>query len=120
MKKFVLAALSASVLLTTGCATILTEETHKINIGTSTGQKVDIEVDGQNVTVPAVVSLTKDGENKVIVSKSEDCAAETNLNKEITPEFWVNILSGGAFGSTTDMGSKKMWRYQESVTINCK
>jgi len=40
--------------------------------------------------------------------------------KSVDPKFFVNILSGGSFGSTTDYSTEKMWKYNENVVISCK
>ncbi|MDP5033294.1 adenosine deaminase [Paraglaciecola sp.] len=120
MKKLVLRTLvAATVIVTSGCATILSEDTHKINVSTSNGQKIDVNVDGATQQAPGVITLKKENADKILVTDAEGCTSETQLNKEIEPTFWVNILSGGVFGSSTDMGSKKMWKYQDSVTISC-
>jgi len=29
-------------------------------------------------------------------------------------------LTGGTFGSTTDMSTEEMWKYQDAVTISCQ
>lgn len=120
MKNIVLGSIVIAVAsLTSGCATILSEDTHKINVSTSNGQKIDVKVDGATQQAPGVITLTKENADKVLLTDADGCTGETHLNKEIEPTFWVNILSGGVLGSSTDMGSKKMWKYQDSVTINC-
>lgn len=120
MNKKVLGSLvAAATLMTTGCATILTEDTHKINVSTSNGTKTEVSVDGKSQQVPGIVVVKKDDEDKILVAADDSCTKETNLNKEIEPAFFVNILTGGVFGSTTDMSTKKMWKYQDSVTISC-
>ena len=118
MKK-VLGIILASAVLTSGCATILTEDTHKINVTTSTGKASTVTVDGVSQPVPGVVSVKKENKDKVLVADAPECT-DVNLNKEVETTFFVNILSGGVFGSSTDYGSEKMWRYQDTVTVPCK
>ena len=61
MNKKVLGSLvAAATLMTTGCATILTEDTHKINVSTSNGMKTDVSVDGQTQQVPGIVVIKKE------------------------------------------------------------
>ncbi|WP_371194181.1 adenosine deaminase [Glaciecola sp. SC05] len=119
MKKAALGTIFAAVFLSSGCATILTEETHAINISTSNGQETQVTIDGVSSTVPGIVQVKKENKNKIIVAESDACTSETALNKEIEPVFFVNLLSGGVFGSSTDYGSEKMWKYQDSVSISC-
>jgi len=42
------------------------------------------------------------------------------MENDVDPKFFVNVLSGGPFGSSTDYGTEKMWKYAENVTIACK
>lgn len=110
----------AAALITTGCATILTDETQQINVGTTTGQKIDVTIDGQTFQAPGVITVKKSKEqNKYLMTNAEGCAGQTVLNRSVEPTFFVNILSGGAFGSTTDYATDKMWKYDDSVTISC-
>ncbi len=78
----------------------------------------DIDLEDLQIYSPA---CNGDQEHCIIFALEQDdsCTKETNLNKEIEPTFFVNILTGGVFGSTTDMSTKKMWKYQDSVTISC-
>ena len=119
MKKVMLGTLFAATFLTTGCATILTEDTQPINISTTNGEEVQVTIDGQISTVPGIVQVKKENKNKIIVAESDNCTSQTALNKEVEPTFFVNLLSGGAFGSSTDYGTEKMWKYQDSVSITC-
>jgi len=119
MKFKVIFPVAMAALFSTGCATILTEETHKMNVSTSNGKTIEVEVDGQTQTVPGIVSVKKSQEDKILVTKAEGCTQATNLNKEVETAFFINIISGGVFGSSTDYGTEKMWKYQDSVTISC-
>jgi hypothetical protein len=102
-----------------GCATILSGKTQSVNITTDTGKKYAASIDGQKYTVPAVIELTRANKDKVMTL--EDCPDQKTLfHKEINPVFFVNILSGGVFGSTTDYASDSMWKYQpENVNVKC-
>lgn len=119
MKFKIVLPIALAALFSTGCASILTEETHKINVSTSNGQSIEVKVDGEVFAAPGIVSVKKSNQDKVIVTSASGCTEETNLNKEVETAFFINILSGGVFGSSTDMATEKMWKYQDSVTINC-
>jgi hypothetical protein len=120
MKKVILVSLSVVMLNLAGCASILTDKEQKVNLLSSTGKPVSVQVDGKTFDGPGVITVTKSKEkSKVITANTAGCAKETVLTREIEPTFWVNILSGGAFGSTTDMATEKMWKYQDSVTVSC-
>ena len=70
-------------------------------------------------TVPGVVTVKKENKDKVLVADDAKCT-DISLNKEVESAFFINILSGGVFGSSTDYGSDKMWKYQDSVSVPCK
>lgn len=111
---------SASVLLITGCASIINDKEQRINVTTSTGKSVSGTVNGQAFSAPGIVTVTRENKNKIFAVDDGACAKETVAEKTVDPVFFVNILSGGPFGSTTDYSSEKMWKYAETVTISCK
>jgi hypothetical protein len=102
-----------------GCATILSGKTQSINVTTDSGKKYNASINGQKYTVPAVIELTRENKDKILAL--DECPDQkTLLHKEINPVFFVNILSGGVFGSTTDYASDSMWKYQpENVSVKC-
>lgn len=118
--KVVAYAAVASALVLTGCASILNEKTQPINVSSSTGSEVKGKVDGVPFNGPGVINVTRENKNKVFVAETEGCAKETVVEKNVDPKFFVNILSGGAFGSTTDYSTDKMWKYSENVVISCR
>ncbi len=119
IKKIAHLGFVVGVLFMTGCATILNEETQKIDVRTSNGKSVTAVIDGQSVVVPSIVSVKRSGQDKVLEVADAGCNKETLLTKSVDSVFWVNILSGGAFGSTTDYNTEKMWKYQDTVEITC-
>lgn len=102
-----------------GCATILSGDTQKINVTTEASKKYNIKIDGQKYAVPSIIELRRENKDKILTV--EECPdQQVLLHKEINPVFFVNILSGGVFGSTTDYASDSMWKYQpENVNIKC-
>lgn len=119
-KTIVLAALLLSISLTTGCATILKGKTQKVNIATSNNKQITVTVDGKTAQVPGVVEVKRREAELVISTKEPGCTPQTVAANEVESAFWVNILSGGAFGSTTDYATESMWKYDENITVNCK
>ena len=53
------------------------------------------------------------------MATTEGCAPETAMPKSVDSKFFINIISGGVFGSTTDYTTEKMWRYSETVVVAC-
>ncbi len=121
MKRAILLAglLSASA-LTTGCATILSDDTQKINIATTNNKAITAMVDGKSVSLPGVVEVTRKNQDLMVTTSDADCTSSTAAGKSVNSMFWVNILSGGPFGSSTDYGTEKMWQYDENIMIHCK
>lgn len=118
MKKII--AISAVTLIMSGCTSIINEKTQQVNVSTPNGQKVSGTVNGQPFNAPGVVALVRENKNKVFVTDSPNCKSETVAEKTVDPIFFINILSGGPFGSTTDYSTEKMWKYADNVTLNCK
>jgi hypothetical protein len=104
----------------TGCASILNEKTQNVNIVTSTGRKTEVMVDGMPFQAPGVATFKRTKGDKIITTKDPKCNQSTVAPSTVDNVFFINILSGGVFGSTTDYGTEKMWKYQDTVIISCK
>lgn len=118
MKKLI--GIGVVALLMTGCASIINEKTQSVNVSTSSGAKVNGVVNGQAFTAPGTVALVRENKSKIFVTDDAKCAKETVAEKTVDPIFFINILSGGPFGSTTDYSNEKMWKYSENVVISCQ
>lgn len=119
MKKTLAAGIMISALSLTGCATILNDTTHTANIQTSDGAKAQLNINGMTVEAPGVVELPRQKDGITIKSVDNRCN-ETNVNSKVDTKFFINILSGGVFGSTTDYASDKMWTYDDTIVVQCK
>lgn len=119
MKKLAIAAAMGSVLLMTGCASILNEKTQQINVSSSNGKPIQGTVDGVPFTGPGPVTVTRAKAAKVVAVETPGCAKQTVVDNSVDPKFFINILSGGAFGSTTDYATEKMWKYSDNVVVSC-
>lgn len=102
------------VLALTGCASILNDSTQPINVSSSTGSDISGTVNGALFKAPGVVNVTRENKNKIFVTETEGCTKETVAEKSVDTKFFVNILSGGVIGSTTDYATDKMWKYNEN------
>ena len=98
-----------------GCATILG--------GSSQILTVNANVDGAEVylnetllgTTPLTATI-KRGQTGVLRVRAEGYSPyQIALNKKINTLFWVNILSGGSFGSSTDYSTGAMYEYEPST-----
>lgn len=121
MKKLIaISAFAALTMQITGCATIINDKTQRVNITTSNGEKSEFIIAGKTVEAPGIVDVKRSQDPLIIESKTDKCASKTVANSKVDPVFFVNILSGGAFGSTTDYASDKMWKYEDTIQVSCK
>lgn len=120
MKKIALALACSSVVAFSGCASILNEKTQPVNVSSSNGKPIAGKIDGVAFTGPGIVNVVRENKDKVLMATTEGCAPETAMPKSVDSKFFINIISGGVFGSTTDYTTEKMWRYSETVVVACK
>lgn len=121
MKKLIaISAFAALTMQITGCATIINDKTQRVNVTTSNGEKSELTIAGKTFEAPGIVDVKRSQDPLIIESKTDKCASKTVANSKVDPVFFVNILSGGAFGSTTDYASDKMWKYEDTIQVSCK
>lgn len=119
MKTITVAAIVVAFGLT-GCASILNDKTQKINVSASNGGEVKGTVNGQPFTGPGIVEVPRENKDKLFTTETAGCTKELVSPKSVDPKFWINILTGGVLGSSTDYGTEKMWKYDDQVVIPCK
>ena len=83
---------AASVLLITGCASLINDKDQKINVTTSNGTTIQGTVNGQPFTAPGVVSVTRENKGKVFATNNPNCAKETAVEKTVDPIFFINVI----------------------------
>lgn len=105
--------------LASGCASIMTAEQQSINVTTSNNKPAEVTIDDKTVTAPGMVTVLRDGKDKVVKTDAAGCDTATPIKKSVTPIFFGNIVIGGLLGSTTDGVTGKMWDYADSVEISC-
>ena len=106
-------------LLASGCASVMTADQQTINVTTSSNKPAEVTVDDKTIMAPGMVTVLRDGKDKVVRSKAPGCDNATPVKKSIATPFWGNIILGGLLGSTTDSATGKMWDYENSVEIKC-
>lgn len=102
-----------------GCATILNEDLQNINVSSSAGE-IKGSIDGIPFTGPGIIPVKRAKGDKIINVTTEGCQKQAILVSSVDPKFFINILTGGTLGSTTDYMSEKMWKYQDQIVIPCK
>ena len=103
-----------------GCASIMNEKTQTINVASSNGNPIEGTINGMPFKGPGPVQVVRENKAKLIEVSTPGCTKSTSMENDVDPKFFVNVLSGGPFGSSTDYGTEKMWKYAENVTIACK
>jgi len=125
MKKKLLIVLPlASVLMFSGCATILGGgNSQTVSINSNKPAKGVMEyADGkgkQYFTTPATLTVERRNKDIVLTSKNGDFD-KTTVKSKMNPWFLGNILFGGLPGSTTDSIGGAAWKYDDSVNIQAK
>ena len=119
MKRFAMFVM-ISVFALSGCATILNDPTQQVNVSSSTGSEITGTVDGMPFKAPGIVTLVRENKDKIFITETEGCSKQIVAPKTVDMKFFINILSGGAFGSTTDFATDKMWKYSDNIVIPCK
>ena len=121
MKKILVALLVCSML--SGCASIVKGRNKNVNIMTSTGEEVKVNVVSssgmQSIVVPSVVSLKKDNQDITITVKETQCLRSSTsiVSSKIEPWFLGNIITGGLLGSSTDALTGAMWTYDDNIVV---
>lgn len=119
MKRIIMGVAVLSTVALTGCASVLNEPTQPVNVIASNGKAFKGQVDGKDFQGPGVVNVQRSKLPKLFTVETEGCAKTTSAANDIDPKFWGNIITGGFLGSTTDSMTEKMWRYQDTVIIQC-
>jgi hypothetical protein len=121
MKKLAMATVMGSVLLMTGCASILNDKAQKVNVASSNGKAFEGNIDGAPFTGPGIVPVPRSGSGKIVSVTTAGCTKQTALESNFDLKFFGNMLIPyfGSTGSTIDYSTDKMWKYSENVVISC-
>lgn len=104
---------SFSVLFS-GCATILSDKTQKINLISSKPQKV--EINGQLFNAPNIIELQRPSSDGIL--KIPECNKTILMPKKMNNVFFANIFF--IYGSSTDLSTGALWEYdQTNINIDC-
>lgn len=117
IKKAISFAVLVSVM--SSCASMFNKDYQQVNVVTSNGKKAELSIDGKTISAPAIVDV-KRSEKSLIVTGKGKCAGQTIANSKISNVFWINLLSSGPFGSTTDYATEKMWQYDDRIEVSCE
>lgn len=109
--KRVLASL-VILLSITGCATIFDGDTQLVTFN-STPSGAQVFVDGQLLGVTPVTASVKRKKGAVLTVKKEGYASQTiPMATTMNMTFLGNLVTGGAFGTTTDSASGAINKFE--------
>ncbi|MBQ7304077.1 MAG: adenosine deaminase [Alphaproteobacteria bacterium] len=121
MKKIIFSLFAIYML--SGCASIIKGKTKDINVLTSTGEEVVVDVVSasgtQTVRIPGVVNVKRDNRPVTIMVKNSTYIRPSTTVVPEKVELWTfgNLIFGGVFGTTTDASTGAMWDYDDSVVV---
>jgi hypothetical protein len=120
LMKAVNMALSVLLGLTLGgCATIISGKSQIMVVNSNVDDAEVHLISGEGETLlgitPLNIRLERGQEGTLRVRAEGYRPYQAALNKKINPVFFVNILSGGVFGSTTDYATGAMYEYEPST-----
>ncbi len=102
-----------------GCATIISGTSQIITVNANVqGAEVHLITESGTEllgTTPLSRRVKRGQEGTLRISAEGYLPYESALNKKINTVFFVNILSGGTFGSTTDYTTGAMYAYEPST-----
>ena len=98
-----------------GCATIISGSDQLITVNSNV-QGAEVYLSGQLLgTTPLSANVKRGQEGIMRVTADGYQPYQVALNKSINTVFFVNLLSGGAFGSSTDYSTGAMYQYEPST-----
>lgn len=119
MRTLLVAGIFAMVaLFQTGCATIIKGDQQPLTVNSNV-DGASVFLNGQKIgETPLITKVSRQKEGTTLeVRKDGYKTKRVLLDTKVESVFWVNILSGGVFGSTTDYASQDMFKYAPS-TLN--
>jgi len=111
--------IASTIALTSGCASIMTDDIASLNVKTSSGKQAKVTLDNQEYTVPGVILVQKEGRDLIFNTQANNCQNTTVVKREIEPWFWGDVVLLSPLSTVVDYFSESMWTYDETVVINC-
>ena len=123
MKKIFVALIACSVL--SGCASVVKGRHKNINIMTSTGEQVEVDVISasgtQHITIPSTINVKRDNQIITVNVKESRCYRHSSMIISDRVEPWVagnlGFTYSASSGTTTDALTGAMWTYDDNVSI---
>lgn len=113
MRSMILIAAAVGAIFISGCATIIDGGSQDLHFY-SYPEGAKVTLNGRPVgTTPVTVTRDRRRDDlRVEISKDGYRTHHGTLESDLNMVFLVNLVSGGAFGSTTDYATGAMWQYK--------
>ncbi len=107
------------VFFLSGCATIFSGSTQKVNVTTEQNKVYHVTINGMETAVPATIEVARKGAAKVISVK--ECPEQKVLfEKKLNPVFLLDVLATSPLSTTVDAITGAMWKYEPAdIKIDC-
>lgn len=123
MKKLLVALVGCTML--TGCASIVKGKTKNINLMTSTGSEVEVNIVSANATqtviIPSIVTVKRDNQTINITVKETDCYRHSTFMVPDKIEVWtlgnLGFTYSASTSTTTDALTGALWDYDDTVVV---
>ncbi len=112
-------ALTLSLTMLSGCASIFNDSTQTIYIASNNNTPFRGTMNGAPFSGPGTISVPRSKFDKILSIETPACQKQVLLSSTVDIKFFMNIFLIG-IGSTTDYGTDRMWKFQDSVLISCK
>jgi uncharacterized protein YceK len=110
-KLFQISGVVTFFLAMSGCATIIKGDKQTVSINSNV-RGATVLVNGEQVgTTPFTGPIKRKSGTTVTLRKDGFESKSVTMTTEIESVFWGNIISGGGFGSTTDLTTGAMYFY---------
>ncbi len=115
-------ALALSLMILSGCASMLNDSTQIIYITSNNNTSFKGILNDDPFSGPGLISVPRSKFDKILSVETPACQKQVLLSSTVDTKVFLNIilLHYGAFGSTTDYSTGRMWKYQDSVSVSCE
>ena len=128
-RKLLMAIPIASMVLFSGCATVLGGGgKQQITINSTSPMNARMgyasddnktSTDAQSFTTPATITMIRDDKNLLLTSDNNEFEPIV-VEKKLNPWFWGDVVMTSLVSTTTDAVTGAMWKYDDNITIPVK
>lgn len=128
-RKLLMAIPIASMVLFSGCATVLGgggKQQVTVNSTKPMNVRIGYAADDnktltqyQSITTPTTVTVIRENKNLLLTSDNNEFEPIV-VEKKLNPWFWGDVVMTSLVSTTTDAVTGAMWKYDDNITIPVK